>query len=134
MTIQVISWLLATGIGAGFAVSIEFKRFYDIIFDDAGVSKDDPTRSTNNKYFVRGIIASGVLSVAFIAMVVVSIISSINRSKSKGIFGWWYYFLSIEVTQRIKPCEMIVFIFLFFIDNSLHLPMCLTLLVFNCIV
>ncbi|PNX94776.1 hypothetical protein L195_g017956 [Trifolium pratense] len=84
---KVISGILATGIGAGFAVSIEFKRFFDQIFDAAGVSKEDPTRSTNNKFYVRGIVASGVLSVAFIAIFVVSVLSSINRSKSKGIFG-----------------------------------------------
>ncbi|KAJ1438628.1 Casparian strip membrane protein domain [Sesbania bispinosa] len=84
---KVISLLLASAIGVGFAVSVEFKEFFDDIFDGAGVSKNDPTRSTNDKYFIRGIIASAVLSVALLAMFVVSVISSINRSKSKGIFG-----------------------------------------------
>lgn len=84
---QAISLLLATGIGAGFAVSLEFKRFFDNIFDDSGVPKSDPTRHTNDKFLVRGIIASAVLSVAFLSMVVVSVISSINRQRSKGIFG-----------------------------------------------
>lgn len=87
MKLQITSWLLATGIGAGFAVSIEFKRFFDQIFDLSGVSKHDPTRSTNNKFYVRGIIASSVLSVAFISMVLVSVISSLNRNKNKSIFG-----------------------------------------------
>ncbi|CAL5184850.1 unnamed protein product [Lathyrus oleraceus] len=84
---KVISGLLATGIGAGFAVSIEFKRLFDQIFNDSGVSKHDPTRSTITKFYVRGIIASGVLSAAFLAMFVVSFLSSFNRHKSKGIFG-----------------------------------------------
>lgn len=87
LKLQVISGLLASGIGAGFAVSIEFKRLIDQIFDDSGVSKQDPTRSTITKFYVRGIIASGVLSVAFLAMFVVSFLSSFNRNKSKGIFG-----------------------------------------------
>ncbi|KAK7291334.1 hypothetical protein RIF29_06391 [Crotalaria pallida] len=84
---KVISVLLATGIGAGLAVSLEFKRFFDNIFDDAGVPKNDPTRSTNDKYLVRGIIASAVLSISFLSMFVVSVISSNNRNKSRGIFG-----------------------------------------------
>ncbi|XP_057443459.1 CASP-like protein 4D1 [Lotus japonicus] len=84
---KVISLLLATGIGAGFAVSYEFKKFFDSIFDAAGFAKHDPTRSTNDKFYNRSIIASAVLSVACLAMAVVSVISSINRSKSKGIFG-----------------------------------------------
>ncbi|AES76210.1 hypothetical protein MtrunA17_Chr6g0479971 [Medicago truncatula] len=83
---KVISALLATAIGAGFAISIEFKRFFDQIFDASGVSKDDATRSTNNKFYVRGIVASSVLLVAFLAMFVVSVLSSFNRNK-KGIFG-----------------------------------------------
>ncbi|KAK2421784.1 CASP protein 4D1 [Trifolium repens] len=81
---KVISGILATGIGAGFAVSIDFKRLFDQVFE--GIPKDDPTRSSINNFYVRGIVASSVLSVAFIAMFVVSILSSINRS-NKGIFG-----------------------------------------------
>jgi hypothetical protein len=84
LKLQVISGILATGIGAGFAVSIDFKRLFDQVFE--GIPKDDPTRSSINNFYVRGIVASSVLSVAFIVMFVVSVLSSINRS-NKGIFG-----------------------------------------------
>ncbi|KAK7270672.1 hypothetical protein RJT34_25995 [Clitoria ternatea] len=86
---KVITYLVASGIGAGFAVTLEFKKFFDRLFDLAGTPKKDPTRSTTDKFFVRAIIASSVLIVAFLAMAIVSAISSINRSKSKskGIFG-----------------------------------------------
>jgi len=106
LKLQVISALLATAVGAGLAISIEFKRFFDQIFDASGVSKEDATRSTNNKFYVRGIVASSVLLVAFLAMFVVSVLSSFNRNK-KGIFGWWYYFLnnkSVEVEILINTC------------------------------
>jgi len=86
LKLQVISGILATAIGAGLAISIEFKRFFDQIFDASGVSKEDATRSTNNKFYVRGIVASSVLFVAFLAMFIVSVLSSFNRNK-KGIFG-----------------------------------------------
>ncbi|KAK7314704.1 hypothetical protein VNO77_33231 [Canavalia gladiata] len=83
---KVISLILATGIGVGFAVSIEFKKFFNDLFNNAGASKSDTTRSTYNNFFIRGIIASSILVVALLSMVVVSIISSINRTQSKGIF------------------------------------------------
>ena len=86
MKLQVISVLLATGVGVGIAVSFEFKKFFDDLFDAVGVSKKDPTRTANDKFFNRGIIASAVLSIALLAMFVVSVISSINRGRSRGGF------------------------------------------------
>ncbi|XP_061358151.1 CASP-like protein 4D1 [Gastrolobium bilobum] len=83
---KVISLLLATGVGVGFTVSIEFKKFFDDLFDGSGVPKTDPTRSTNDKFYIRGIVASAILLVACVAMAVVSVISSINRHRSKGVF------------------------------------------------
>ncbi|KAG4991883.1 hypothetical protein AAZX31_09G153700 [Glycine max] len=84
---KVICVLLATGVGAGFAVSLEFKKFLDDIFDSVGTPKKDPTRTTYDKFFVRGIVASATLLVACLSMTIVSIISSINRSRSKGVFN-----------------------------------------------
>ncbi|RDY13441.1 CASP-like protein 4D1, partial [Mucuna pruriens] len=84
---KVISLVLATGVGVGFAVSMEFKKFLDDIFDAVGTSKHDPTRSTYDKFFVRGIVASAILLVACLSMAIVSVISSINRSRSKGVFN-----------------------------------------------
>ncbi|XP_027357346.1 CASP-like protein 4D1 [Abrus precatorius] len=83
---KVISMVLGTGVGVGYAVSLEFKNFFDDLFNAAGTSKKDPTRSTYDSFFIRGIIASSILLVAFLSMAIVSIISSINRSRSKGIF------------------------------------------------
>ncbi|KAL1356975.1 hypothetical protein HN51_008979 [Arachis hypogaea] len=80
---KVISVVVATGVAVGFAVSIEFKDFFDDIFDAAGVPKKDPTRTTNDKFYNRAIIASSVLSVAFVSIFVVSVLSSIVRSNAK---------------------------------------------------
>ncbi|KAJ7975304.1 CASP-like protein [Quillaja saponaria] len=82
---KVISLLLASGVAAGFAVSIELKRFFDELFDQFQVPKDDVTRSTNDNFFDRGYIATGVLTVGLICMVVCSVLSSVNRNK--GFFG-----------------------------------------------
>ncbi|KAI4352060.1 hypothetical protein L6164_006346 [Bauhinia variegata] len=85
---KVISLLLATGVGVGFAVSCELKKFFEVdVFDRDGVPQNDIIRSTSHKFWDRAIIASGVLSVSFLCMAVVSVISSINWSRSKGIFG-----------------------------------------------
>ncbi|XP_027357345.1 CASP-like protein 4D2 [Abrus precatorius] len=79
---KITSLLLATGIGAGFALSVELKKFIDDAADAAGASEDDPIRSTYDKFFIRGIVASAFLVLAFISMTIVSFISSINRSKN----------------------------------------------------
>ncbi|KAL2344183.1 hypothetical protein Fmac_005468 [Flemingia macrophylla] len=80
---KVICVLLASGVGVGFAVSLEFKTFFDSMYDSVGVLKKDPTRSTVGRFFVRGILASAILLVACVSMIIVSVISSINRSRSK---------------------------------------------------
>ncbi|KAK7380113.1 hypothetical protein VNO78_32529 [Psophocarpus tetragonolobus] len=84
---KVISVILGTGVGAGFAVSMEFKKFLDDLFDSVGTSKHDPTRSAYDRFFVRAIVASAILLVACLSITIVSIISSINRSRSKGVFS-----------------------------------------------
>lgn len=85
--LQVICVLLGTGVGVGFGVCLEFKKFFDDIFDSVGTPKSDPTRKTYDKFFVRGIVASAILLVACLSMIIVSLISSINRNRSKGIFN-----------------------------------------------
>jgi hypothetical protein len=57
--------LLATTVGAGFAVSVEFNRTVDGLVGD---------------FFDKATIATGVLLGATICMVVVSVLSSISRS------------------------------------------------------
>ncbi|KAF7822089.1 CASP-like protein 4D1 [Senna tora] len=84
---KVISLLLATGVGAGIGVSYEFKKLFEDAFKETGVPKSDPFRSTVNKFYDRGIIASAILALAFLCMAIVSVISSLNRNRSKGIFG-----------------------------------------------
>ncbi|XP_040998226.1 CASP-like protein 4D1 [Juglans microcarpa x Juglans regia] len=71
---KMISLLLATAVGAGFAVSIEIKRI--------------PGNAFKN-FYTRGNVATGVLLIGTVCMVLVSVLSSINyRTHSKsGIFG-----------------------------------------------
>ena len=76
--------MLATGVGAGFAVS---RELLEDAFKAASVPKNDIIRVTVNKFWYRGIIASAVLTVALISMAAVAVISSINRSRSKGMFA-----------------------------------------------
>ncbi|KAG4380692.1 hypothetical protein AAZX31_16G195900 [Glycine max] len=73
---KVTSLLLAAGIGAGFALSVELKKF----IDDQITSSDDFS-STYAKILIRGLIASAFLSVTFLSMAILSVISSNNRSK-----------------------------------------------------
>ncbi|XP_022634992.1 CASP-like protein 4D1 [Vigna radiata var. radiata] len=84
---KVISVLLGTGVGVGFGVSLEFKKFFDDLFDSAGVLKSDPTRKAYDRFFVRAIVASAILLAACLSMIIVSLISSINRNRSKGFFN-----------------------------------------------
>ncbi|TKY44856.1 CASP protein PIMP1 [Spatholobus suberectus] len=75
---KVTSLLLATGMGASFALSVELKKFID---DPSKISASDDYKSTYDKIFIRGFIASAFLLVTFLSMAGVSFISSNNRSK-----------------------------------------------------
>ncbi|KAI4352074.1 hypothetical protein L6164_006360 [Bauhinia variegata] len=78
---KVISLLLASGVGAGIAVSYEFKKVVNEVLGESGVRKSDDARSTFNKFVDMGIIASSVLALALLCMALVSVLSSINRSR-----------------------------------------------------
>ncbi|GMY23999.1 CASP-like protein, partial [Fagus crenata] len=65
---KIISLLLATGVGAGFAISCELNRFF------------------HARFFDKGNIAAGFLLGATVCMAVVSVLSSIDRSTSRGFF------------------------------------------------
>lgn len=86
--VKVVSLLLATAIGAGIGVSYEDKRS----MEDAISKIDDPSDlnypyiSFVYKFLDRAIIASSILAVACLCMAIVSVITSINRSRSKGVF------------------------------------------------
>ncbi|CAL5442170.1 unnamed protein product [Camellia sinensis] len=82
---KIISFLLATGVGAGFAVTHELKRIIQPIFDDyKGL---DEQESKTISFLNRGYIATGILFAGFICMAILSILSSINRNEKKGFFG-----------------------------------------------
>ncbi|CAL5445118.1 unnamed protein product [Camellia sinensis] len=82
---KIISFLLATGVGAGFAVTHELKRIIQPIFDDyKGL---DEQESKTISFLNRGYIATGILFAGFICMAILSILSSINRNERKGFFG-----------------------------------------------
>ncbi|XP_054789754.1 CASP-like protein 4D1 [Prosopis cineraria] len=81
---KVISLVLASAVGAGIGVSYEIKKSLEDTFKSEGIPKSDPIRSTANKFLDRGIIASSVLALACLCMAIVSLISSIHRSRSRG--------------------------------------------------
>lgn len=92
-SIHVISFLLASGVGAGFAVTFEFKKVVNFFIESligAGIPQAEEARSAIEKFFDKAYIANGLLLGAFACTAVVSVVSSINRpqSTSSGIFGW----------------------------------------------
>ncbi|XP_054789658.1 CASP-like protein 4D1 [Prosopis cineraria] len=91
---KVISLLLATAIGAGIAVSYESKRGLQNSkrrFEENLLIPNTDLILTLikhlNKFFDRGIIASSILALACLCLAIVSVISSINRNRSKGFFN-----------------------------------------------
>lgn len=90
-----MSLLLGTGVGAGFAVSFETKRHLnEIILAAEVITGEDlsESKSKNGKFLDRAIIATGLLFLGFICMAMLSLLSSVSRSRtgaksSKGFFG-----------------------------------------------
>ncbi|CAJ1952177.1 unnamed protein product [Sphenostylis stenocarpa] len=75
------SLVLGTGIGAGFAMSVELKKFIDKRVHDV-----DGYKSVYSKVFIRGFVASAFLLVSFLSMAIVSFISSNNRNTKQPTF------------------------------------------------
>ncbi|KAI4326312.1 hypothetical protein MLD38_031638 [Melastoma candidum] len=79
---KTISFLLASGVGAGFTFGFEqkqnLKRFNDI--------SPDEDIDKIMKFLDTAIVATGLLALAFLCMAVVSICSSIVRSSNRGIW------------------------------------------------
>ncbi|PSS26166.1 CASP-like protein [Actinidia chinensis var. chinensis] len=71
---KIMSFLLATGVGAGFAISFEFKRLLNGF--------------ANTSLLDRGNLATGILLGGFVCMALLSILSSIgrNHTSNKGFF------------------------------------------------
>ncbi|XP_052180899.1 CASP-like protein 4D1, partial [Diospyros lotus] len=78
---KIMSFLLAAGAGAGFAVSFELKRL---------LGGDDEISSKTNAFFInRANIATAILLLGFVSMAVLLVLSSTARaqyyaSQSKG--------------------------------------------------
>lgn len=87
---QVISFLLAMGVGAGFAVSFELKSLLNDIFTaiaHADVPEIEESKANYDKFINRGIIATSLLSLGFVCMAVVSLLSSIGQTARKSLLG-----------------------------------------------
>lgn len=79
---QIVGFLLATGVGAGFAVTYEFKKFFKELFKtlaNAGFAVSEEFKSKVDKFLDRVYIAAGLLLLAFLCMVVLSVLSSVQR-------------------------------------------------------
>ncbi|CAN0902176.1 CASP-like protein 4D1 [Linum grandiflorum] len=89
---QVMSYLLATAVGAGFLVCGELKinltKMINSLEETITEGLED-SRKNYDKFVNYGFIASALVCLAFVCMAVVSALSSVNRSKNerKSIFG-----------------------------------------------
>ncbi|XP_009777608.1 CASP-like protein 4D1 [Nicotiana tabacum] len=80
---KVIAFFLASGVGVGFGVSIELKKFIDQLVDSfelLGVDGLEEFQDKSQKFLDRGIIASGILLVGFTTMAILTIFTSANRN------------------------------------------------------
>ncbi|XP_044489074.1 CASP-like protein 4D1 [Mangifera indica] len=81
MSFRIIAFLLATGAGAGFAVTFEFKKllkdFIKSVGATFGFSGLDETDSITEKFLDKANVATGLLFLGFICMAILSVFSSI---------------------------------------------------------
>ncbi|WRX18682.1 hypothetical protein QQP08_011169 [Theobroma cacao] len=78
---KVMAFLLATGVGAGFLVTVELKEFLGDLFKEFGADlKDSPFES----FFNKGYLAVSLLAGAFLCMAVLSVFSSLQRTTISG--------------------------------------------------
>ncbi|CAN1354622.1 CASP-like protein 4D1 [Linum perenne] len=79
---EVMSYLLATAVGAGFLVCAELK----INLATQGLQD---SRQNYDKFINHGLLSSALFLLAFFCMAVVSILSALNRNSNekKSIFG-----------------------------------------------
>ncbi|KAF8008480.1 hypothetical protein BT93_K2221 [Corymbia citriodora subsp. variegata] len=82
---KLISLILATGVGAGFVISFELKRFIRMFFDafaESGYPLNNDDRSKMMKFLDLGIASTALLALGLVCMFIVSVLSSINRNSS----------------------------------------------------
>ncbi|XP_060202881.1 CASP-like protein 4D1 [Lycium barbarum] len=80
---KVIAFFLASGVGVGFGISIELKKFIDQLVDSLevlGVDGLEEFEDKTKKFLDRGIVASGVLLAGFATMAILTILTSSNRN------------------------------------------------------
>ncbi|KAL6181384.1 hypothetical protein ACLB2K_048039 [Fragaria x ananassa] len=99
---KVVTLVLASGVGAGFAAAFELKKAFKLLLaviafaqlaaqsadydvDNSSTSVQDPSKY--NHFFDMAIISSGILLVGAVCMAVVSILTSITRTSNSGFFG-----------------------------------------------
>lgn len=79
-----IAFLLASGVGVGFGVSIELKKSFNESIDEieggAVIELLEEFREKSDKLFGRGIIATGILLAGFTTMAILSILNSAKRT------------------------------------------------------
>ncbi|KAL9324386.1 hypothetical protein ACSQ67_009243 [Phaseolus vulgaris] len=75
---KIISLVLGVAVGAGFAVSVELKKFID-----ERIKGSDDLKSTYRKLLIRGFVSCGFLLVTFLSMAFLSFFSSNNRTKKQ---------------------------------------------------
>ncbi|XWS50888.1 hypothetical protein CRYUN_Cryun12cG0128600 [Craigia yunnanensis] len=82
---KLIAFLLASGVGAGFLVTVELSEFVGDLLKELGEHLED---SPFESFFNKGYLAAGLLAGAFLCMAVLSIFSSLQRtsSGSRGFF------------------------------------------------
>ncbi|KAG9457659.1 hypothetical protein H6P81_002167 [Aristolochia fimbriata] len=89
---KIVACLVASGVGAGFAVSFELKR---LLRDFVGSLAFGDLQEQIDRFFDKANIAAGLLFLGFLCLLVQSVISSLSVSEvrktttttSRGIFG-----------------------------------------------
>lgn len=79
---QVLSFFLASGVGVGFGVSSELKRYVNGFVDTietTGIDTFEELRTKSQKFFDRGNLATTPLLAGFTTMAVLTIITSFSR-------------------------------------------------------
>ncbi|KAJ0048629.1 hypothetical protein Pint_16834 [Pistacia integerrima] len=86
---KMVSFVLASGVGAVFAVTYELKSFVnDFVETLLSLGFEDTVgfKSGTDKFLNRIYIAAGLLLGALVCMALLSVLSSINRTTSSGFF------------------------------------------------
>ncbi|KAF3438318.1 hypothetical protein FNV43_RR21080 [Rhamnella rubrinervis] len=87
---EIMSLILASGVGAGYGMSLEFKRFINQVFDALEALGDcdlSEARSKGQDFFNKGIFVTSLLLLGCLCMTMVSVFSSINkREATRGFF------------------------------------------------